>query len=359
MPTRFSKPAGDGASGEIVAAIKFDAAAPYLIQAAAALAKRAKRKLRLVHIYSTDYPAYPESYMEAFGPRGFSSELQQETYLPIAGEGVDDDPLVAEKDTQAASWGSPVEHARSMLREYARLHVPTDVPTETTILIGTFPESLLENAASLGAALVVTGAATKDPGFLRAKLKHTFRLMAKTELPVLVIKDALEPFQIPDRPVRMLLTDDLTDASLPVLSSAATLLSIFGLRADILHLHVEPQPTAGFALSPDYALEVWPGVSIRERLVNDQHERLLARLKQRAHDLAEKVIEAGGRYRTQLWHGRVEEEICRAAAVHQADLTVFGQHRFLHRDPLTLGQMPFGAMLNVGSAILVAPPNPS
>lgn len=370
---RFSEP-GDPDAGAVVAAIKFDRAAPDLIRTAVALAERAGRPLRLVHVYSTDYPVYSSAYGLDAALYGFSSDVRRETYVPITGDSHDYD----ESGAPPRPYTSPVDLARIMLREYARIYAADQGPgsgphaeTLTDVVVGSFPETLVEYADDIRATLVVVGAAVRDPGFLRGRLKSTFRLMATAGAPVLVIKDSVADALAATfddvlghtghalRPLRLLIADDLTDASLPGLTAAERLLATLEVTADVLHLHVEAQPTVGFALSPDYELEFWPGLVIRERPVTEQHERLLARLRGRAHDLAQKVIAAGGRYQTQLWHGRVDDEICRAVAVHQADLTIFGQHRFFHRDPLTLGQMPFGSMLNVQSAVLVAPPGSS
>lgn len=327
--------AGADAS-EIVAAIKFDRAAPAIVQAAQSLAAASGRRLRLVHVHSTEMPAYRFSHAEMSGSH-VGPAPGMATYVPALGDHAafpEESP-----DSVLPSWSSPLELAREQLMHLAATVTTVTQAPQCDVLVGEFPDTLLEHAAGLDAALVVTGAATKDPGFLRTKLRHTYKLMARTALPVLVLPDALSRFQVGGAPMRILVADDLTEASRAALKATETLIGIVGRSVDVLHVHVETMS------GPDH-------------LAASRHATVLARLKARAEPLASEVEAAGGSYRTELWHGRVGEELSRAAQVSGADVTVFGQHHFLKKEKLALGQMPFGAMLAIGSAVLVAPPAP-
>jgi hypothetical protein len=142
---------------------------------------------------------------------------------------------------------------------------------------------------------------------------------------------------------------------LPVFEAATSLVVDLGIAIDLTHLHVAPIPSVGFALSPAFQLAMWPSVEVRDRSVTDYHEHLKVRMHQRAAKLAAAIVDRGGVYQAELWHGNVAEEIARATETLAVDLSIFGQHRTLHKQPLALGQMPFDAMLRVGGAILVAP----
>jgi nucleotide-binding universal stress UspA family protein len=185
-------------------------------------------------------------------------------------------------------------------------------------------------------------------------MRRTARLMARTEVPVLVVPDTRKNTHPPNGMIRFLIADDLAPSSLPAIKVVTDLVAL-GIRGDVLHLHVAPTPSAGHTADVDRSWEIWPGISIEDRLYNDHHEHLLDRLHARAEPLRSKLMARRGRYAAELWQGNVREEISRAAAIHQPDLTVFGRHHFLKRQPFSLGQMPFQSMLGLDSAVLVAP----
>ena len=120
-------------------------------------------------------------------------------------------------------------------------------------------------------------------------------------------------------------------------------------------MHVEPVHTASMALSPEYELEIWPGIVVQDRLINDRHEHIKARMRNRSRTLRKVAVDYGGSYHLELWHGNVARELKRAVDVHEADISVFGKHHLLHLRPLALGQMGYKKMIRLNSAILVAP----
>ena len=330
---------------DIVVAVKLDNRAPPLLAAAGALAAAARRPLRIVHVFTREDPA------ERF-------ELETDHLASIfAGSWAED---VGERAAARFAHGfdATMESELERLHDLAREHVPEGVTTHATLLVGSYPETLCDYAATEPVQLVIAGAPRRGGLATRVgggKHRHALRLMGRASVPVLVLPADRALPALAARPLKLLLADDLTPASLPALRAACELASLLAGPLDVLHVHVEPLPTAGFALSADYELEVWPGISLKERLVNDHHDRLKRRLRERAERVRAVVEGRGGIYATQLWHGNVPQELRSAAEVHGAQVCVFGRHHFLHRQPLALGQMPFGAMLETGGAVLIAP----
>lgn len=321
------------AAGEILVAVKFDEATEALVDLAQTLAERSCQRLRLVHVLSRELPLHvPDREF------GMPLDLDAESLIEI------DENLTGR-----------LESAHLRLSELAGRRLKDGVRFGTEVLIGEFPDALTEFAAVRAATLVVTGATRRQPGLLRSRLRRTCRLMARTDVPVLVVPEPRRGQHPSDGMTRILIADDLSPSGLPAVQVIADLVGL-GIRADVLHLHVTPPPVPGAGGDRDRSWEIWPGISVEDRLYNDHHEHLLDRLHARADLLQRRLAARRGFYVAELWQGNVREEISRATAIHQPDLTVFGRHHFLKRQPFALGQMPFASMLGVGSAVLVAPP---
>lgn len=321
-------------AGEILVAVKFDAATEALVDLAQRLADTSGQRLRLVHVLSRELPLHMPDREEGAG-----LELASEALLDVN-----------------ENLTGRLESAHRRLADLASRKLKGLVRFGTEVLIGEFPDALTEYSTARSATLVITGATRSQPGLLKSRLRRTCRLMAKTDVPVLVVPEARKAAHPPDGMTRFLIADDLSPSAIPAIKVVADMVHL-GVRGDVLHLHVTPTPAAGQAGDPDRSWEIWPGISVEERLYNDHHEHLLDRLHARADDLRRKLSVRRGRYAAELWQGNVREEISRATAIHQPDLTVFGRHHFLKRQPFSLGQMPFQSMLGLDSAVLVAPPD--
>jgi nucleotide-binding universal stress UspA family protein len=244
---------------------------------------------------------------------------------------------------------------RARLEEKAKTYSLTGVSITVDALLADYPTGLWEHAAEVDAALIVVGAHGGSSGFLNTNLRPVFQLLAHAAMPVLVLPDLTPRPRRRERPLRVLLADEMSAGTTPVIAAATRLVEALELPIELMHLHVAAVPAVGFALSPDYQLDVWPGLSVSERLVSDHHEHLKQTMRTRAVALERALRTAGGQYRAELWHGHVADEIARAVQTLEPDITVFGRHQLIHRKPLALGQMPFDAMLKLNGAILVAP----
>lgn len=319
-------------AGEILVAVKFDAATAALVELAQRLADTSGQKLRLVHVLSRELPLHmPER------DRGDDLTLMPEALI-----------------TGTEALTSRMQQAHRRLADLADRKLNGLVRFGTDVIIGEFPDALTEYSVARAATLVIAGAARRHPGLLKARMRRTCRLMARMDVPVLVVPDTRNSRHAADGMIRFLIADDLSAAALPALRVVTNLIDR-GIRGDVLHLHVTPTPMVDNGGDADGSWEIWPGISVEDRLYNDHHEHLLDRLHDRAARLRANLQRRQGRYAAELWQGNVREEISRATTVHQPDLTVFGRHHFLKRQPFSLGQMPFLSMLGVGSAVLVAP----
>jgi nucleotide-binding universal stress UspA family protein len=339
---------------EFIAAIKFDDQSEQVAKSAAMLAARAGRPLRLVHVFEPSEAPLPVRERELFDSiPGEAAGIYDERSFVLTGP--------AGAATGRDGWPdgeleAAFEHAEAELRRLRELLPVADVPVATSVIVGVYPQALLELAASQRGALLVAGAEKTDPGLFQNRLRRTMRLMAGAAMPVLIVPDDGAGLATDSgRPLRVLVADDLSDSSRYAISNLTHMISSFHLTADILHIHVEPVNTAAMTLSPEYELEIWPGIVVQDRLINDRHEHIKTRMRNRSRTLRKVAVECGGSYHLELWHGNVSKELKRAVEVHEADISVFGKHHLLHLRPLALGQMGYKKMIGLNSAILVAP----
>jgi nucleotide-binding universal stress UspA family protein len=333
--------------GEIITAINFDDLAAGLVRVSAALAAASHRTLRLAHVFSPEYIGIADFYPDARERWEGRAERWDEGWAaPYLGP--------PGRYTVGRRVDPSMDQAESYLSALAAAEAGSGVITHTTVLTGEFPDALADFAATSNASLLVVGAPVHRPGILKARLRPTLRLMATSPIPVLAVADPAAKLTLQDKALRVLVADDLTPTSLPAIDAAAELLETVQAPVDVLHLHVEPLPPPGFNAAFDPELAVWPGISIKERLLDDHLEQLQNRLVMRGTPLATRAVATGGKYSAELWQGQVARELKRAVQMHGADLVVFGRHHFLHRQPLALGQMPFPSMLGLGSAVMVA-----
>lgn len=349
--------------GEIVAAINFDHRAPSLIQAAADLSRLRHLPLRLIHAIAL---SRLDPSALAASEDGFSPVPDAIGYKPLMPTNQYADGFLPDEMPRALNnspaWAQQ-KAAEERLITLAEQYGGKGIDIRVEAVFGAFPEVILMRLDELllnpkpGArpVLLIVSAPTKTPGFFKANLKPVQKLMAKSPIPVLILSDQSHPFEFGKRPLRLLVADDLGDETQKVISTTDSLVNALGLPVELRHIHVVPLATAGWALSPEYRMVVWPGIAVEDRLINDHHETLKDKLRRRGKALGASVQRFKGVYSVELWHGTVAEEIQRAVQVLRADVSIFGQHHFFHKNPVSFGQMSFVSMLGVESAVLIAP----
>ncbi len=345
--------------GEIIVAVKADQAAKDLLACGAGLARACGRSLRLVQI---DLPDYPMHSLYGYGVHDFGG-FSDGSLSDLCADGAGDTAWRSDADDDhhlPLRQRTRHELATTGLRQLAERLTASGIPTQSTVIVGDFPDMLLQHAVARNAALIITGAATRHPGLFSNKLRHIYRLMARTEVPVLVVPDAGKPLVIgtagSSARLRVLLADDLTTGSVPAIATLTALVGRLHLAVDIVHLHVEPdRNTNDFVLLASAEQEIWPGIKLGTRLVSDHEALLRGALDERAYELEAAAVRRGGTYTSTLWHGPVAASIQRAVHELEPTFCVFGQHHVLRPRTMAWGQMPFGTMLHVDSPVLVAP----
>jgi len=232
------------------------------------------------------------------------------------------------------------------------LFVDNGINVRSSVVDGRYPSALLELAAAHQSILMVVGqkAGSDDA------LNHTIELMAGASMPVLVIPDTVQNFICDESGLlHVLVADDLKESSQAAIECLTDFIHTLRLQVNVLHVHVEPVEVKTLALSPDFELNFWPELAVRERPVEIRYETIMKTLRLRSRHLADVVSECGGTYHAELWHGDVSVELNRAAQSHRASMIIFGKHHLVHKHPWAIGQMDYQKMLNLNRPIMMAP----
>jgi nucleotide-binding universal stress UspA family protein len=232
-----------------------------------------------------------------------------------------------------------------------------DVAVDTH-LIRDFPaEAVLSLADEINAGLIIMGVG-EDNGGLLSGVSTEFTLASEALAPVLLVPSKIQvPFE---GPLRILVADNLGEEGQAALMAAVKCAN--DLHAESLsHVHVQDMSIQDV----DRMIE-----SVRESMILGQipsdpdlnrdyyMEQVRARtqdeLIKRYEGLTENQLNST-RYEATVRFGRPAEEIHQEVNRIGAQMMVFGRHHRLHRKTLSLGRIPYSAMVEDGVATLVVP----
>jgi nucleotide-binding universal stress UspA family protein len=302
-------------SAKILVAVAFDERLDGMIHAAEIMSLRTGAPLQLVHICE---PPVVVGSTEGRHDEGHTllSALQEEKHQ------------VATRRLQAL--------ARTMRQ---------GIPVDCEAVIGEVVPALVSLCETRDIGLVMIGAARRDP----AGLSTAVNLLTEVACPVMVLSDGV-PLGCEQRPPRILLADDLSEASLSAVRFALGLACAIP-GSQLTHLHVQSasefellrkvHPSSGDLLTWDQ----W-------RIARREAE---AQVLTRAGNNAALLEEAGGRYLSEVLSGHVHDEIQRSALSMRADLIICGEHHVFHWPTMQAGQVPYRQMLAGIRPVIVVP----
>lgn len=247
------------------------------------------------------------------------------------------------------------ERAREKMAKVAK-RFSTEVTTH--ILRDYAPEALLTVASETHARLLMCGIRVREASHILSGFSTAFTLAAEAEIPVMIV-----PLGSPlsfEPPLRLLVADNLEVEGRCALETALQLAR--DLQAETLnhtHVHnVTPKELdemvesvkEGMILgkipnNPDFTAEFYT-----ETVTAKTREDLIYRFQNSAG-----VKTFQGRYNPEVAYGHPAVELRRLARETRSQLMIFGRHHILKRRNLTLGRVPYHAMINDGIATLVVP----
>ncbi len=319
-----------GSRATLVAALGLSETDKHILDAASAICSKTKMNLRLVHV------------VEPWAGPLWS--------IPVAGEAAISGMIqTVEEQSQMT--------AEQELKQLAD-SIKGDFEITTNVLTGRVAHGLISDAVVNKGSMILTGAAPGSHAFVPKGLSTALTLMAESPIPVMVVsQDCKVDFSRGD--LKVLAADDLTDSSLSVVHVAYDLAASLG-HSNVEHLHVNSLDleTLRASLSNAQAAShsvVDPAVSA-ESLFEMIKKDLTEKMKQRSPLHMSSLEASGGKYTYNIVNGNPSEAINNEVERTGVDVLVCGRHQTFHRKPFLIGRVPFSAMLSLGRAVVVAPP---
>jgi nucleotide-binding universal stress UspA family protein len=255
---------------------------------------------------------------------------------------------------EASSASRHDQEATEILRKIA-----PEVHARYVRLEGDIEETVMDYAVNHGASLVLIGTRSQKVRFLPALFYQTMQFMSDTRVPLMIVPH--DYHYKPRQPLRILITDDLSENVGPV-RVGVELTKLLGF-CHLLHINVKDYA--------DFALAI--GGLSRIGIMSDgyfpyndydpmaqltaEHEKIEHELKKRFESACRDsgISTDNFSYEAQFLIGDVSEEISRTAALFKADFVIFGGHDhggiglFHHK------AMPDRVKLRQQRPILIAP----
>ncbi|RZA24690.1 MAG: hypothetical protein EOP10_09160 [Proteobacteria bacterium] len=232
-----------------------------------------------------------------------------------------------------------------------------DVEVSTHLIRDFPPEAVLTLADELNAGLIIAGVSEDAGGFLSG-VSTGFTLASEANVPVLLVPQH-EGVRF-EGPLRILVADNFGEEGQAALDAAVQLAN--ELHAESLtHVHVQDMSFQDV----DRMIE-----SVRESMILGQipsdpelnREYYIDKVKARTQtELMKRYEESiephlnSTRYEAAVGFGKPSEEIHNEVNRVGAQMMVFGRHHLVHRKTLSLGRIPYPAMVEDGVATLVVP----
>jgi nucleotide-binding universal stress UspA family protein len=242
-----------------------------------------------------------------------------------------------------------------------RDNLPSSIVCETRV-IRDYPEDAIEDVArSAKGTLIMCGFhREQQPRFLGG-MSTALALMAHSSYPVMVIPgDRALDFQ--NHPLTVLVADDLESDGEQALRGAMGFCRSIDVD-QLVHAHVNPMSyreinhmvekiqiamlEGRIPSNPDFNSQVY---------IEETKASLKALLRQRI-DAIDPTFTQEYKYRPCVRFGEPIEEIHRLTVETKSSVLTFGKHHILHRGRLSLGKVPYEAMIEPRVATIIVPLN--
>jgi len=315
----------------VTLAVKFDRAAPALLETATRLCRRLGKKLCLLHVL--------EPWVE----------------LPLAGVfGQGGDPLGRVSQAMEASTR---DLALGRLAELAQTVSP-EISVRTVVVAGKPIERIGSEAENVGTCLLIVGASYNGARLLPQGLSLALSLMAGAPVPVLAL-DAMRTPRPEMNKLILMLADDLGAQTETAVEFAYALATALG-NTTLYHVHVNSLSYASLetglaaaAASGHTRDDEVPGVA--DELYQALTRRLGEALEERGADQRDYLEAAGGTCITEVLTGDVAQQLGDLIQTTNPALLIFGRHRALQMRPFFIGRLPYRTMLAFKCPVVVVP----
>jgi nucleotide-binding universal stress UspA family protein len=314
----------------IVAGVKFDGNTLQNLQGALDLAKHTHMTLRLVHVIEKWQEHLPGCYTPG-------------SYFATKVSAINED--------------SCIKDAKAKLAEL-RTMIPADITVEENIIFGSVAESLICDAVSCKAALIMCSFEPSPEKHQARGLSTIVSLLANAGVPILALPRHRR-LDYQKAHFKIVACDSLLDDCAQAMSTACE----FGMdigNSQIIHLHIHRRSKEELAewgeqirnMLDSYQIDV-PDEFAGENIIEKTHKKITHQLNQRIGMLKSLIpLKPDCSYSQQVLFGDLFEEFLGLVRTEDPDLIAFGRHQRFHLKAFTKGSMPSYAMLGLDRPIL-------
>lgn len=247
-----------------------------------------------------------------------------------------------------------IEESRQLKAEQRLKNLLGSDDAGMSVLSGEAVSAIIAEAVVSKASLIMAAANSDTYKFVPKGFSTALRLMAYSDVPVLVSPKS-GAYNLKKDRIKMLIADDLSDECQDVVISAFDLARALG-RTDILHLHTgtlaEDQLKDWIDDLSSETRDMRNGSDISIAIRKNQESALTSRAPERLP-----LLEARNcSYRSEVVSGDPVDQIALAAEKFEADIVVFGRHKTIHKKTFSIGKVPFYAMLQQNRMVMIVPP---
>lgn len=242
--------------------------------------------------------------------------------------------------------------------EYTVKNIQGKIPLSTHVLSANAADGIRSDALTSRASLVVCSIKPMSHRFIPQGFSTALAMMAQSTIPIMVIPEEKNIRFTQDR-LTILICDDLTETSAEAVTTAAEFAGSLQ-NCNLVHLHVHPEPTHKLV---EWAVQISQmsqtkdltyGFPIRqETIVEETEQAIRKKLTERLLVPAYLLEQSKVSYEQKTKFGSVFEEITSVVKSIKPDLIVFGRHYFVHKHPVSIGKVPFYAMLSLDTPVMV------
>ncbi len=272
----------------------------------------------------------------------------------LAGEGF----ALPYEEFERESYDSDIQSAEISLQQI-REKLPPELLVDVEI-VRDYSEDALEGLArDCNAQLILCGHRLGEEAAPLEGLSTSLSLMAHASVPVMSLPLGTQ-LDFTQKAHKLLVADSLQTGAFHALKAALGFSKSIDTET-FYHLHVYPNSVEELQESAEkIRLAMVEGRLPQDPSFNGDYylEKIKADLEhllRRRHHEADPEFAKGTQYKSLVRFGEPQEQLHKAVAETKADILIFGKHHFLRPKGLSLGKIPYKAMLEKGVATLVIP----
>jgi len=231
----------------------------------------------------------------------------------------------------------------------------------TSVRTGDIASAIFTDAAQCGASLIICSAQKESYKSMFKGSSTSLSLLTGSRLPVLVLPD--KGGSLPDfsKDLKIIVADDLETTPQAALGVACQFAAAIG-HVTLYHVHVtdEEKELRGYIARLKMAMNL-SQIPYDEAVSEESAmENFRASLKEKMHarmsPYQETLEKASCHLEVKVLAGQVTEALSGFRDSVGADMLVFGRHSFVHSKPFGIGKLPFRAMMEMKSPVMMVPP---